>query len=72
MSTELYAAVGRKQLELDALNAEYDRLLMALSAVANGAIAPADVSVDLKGRSWAIKQEAALVATSAPAEVASE
>lgn len=57
MSDELYAVIGRKQSELDALNVEYDSLLAVLSAVADGSIATARVSVDLKARSWAITED---------------
>lgn len=55
--TEMFAAIGRKQTELDTLNSEYDRLLSLLSQVISGEV-PADrVSVNLHGRSWEIAAE---------------
>lgn len=52
MSDELNAIIGRKQVELENLNTEYDRVLLLLSKVVSGEIASADVAVDLAARSW--------------------
>ena len=50
----VYAALGRKTLELEQMHAEYDRLLALLAGVLTGEIAPQRVRVDLKGRCWAL------------------
>ena len=50
----VYAALGRKTLELEHLHAEYDRLLALLAGVLAGEIAPQRVRVDLEGRQWAL------------------
>lgn len=55
----LYAALGRKALELEHLHAEYDRLLALLAGVLTGEIAPQRVRVDLEGRRWALEATAA-------------
>lgn len=52
--TECFAAIGRKQVELDSLNTEYDRLLEVLKQVASGQIDPGRVSVDTAARTWAV------------------
>lgn len=57
MSDELNAIIGRKQVELENLNLEYNRLLLVLSQVASGEIEKDRVSVDLKGRSWKVEPE---------------
>lgn len=57
MSEGLYAAIGRKQVELDLMHQQYNSLLAVLDQVCSGAIAPQRVSVDLKGRSWAVGAE---------------
>lgn len=54
MSDELYAALGRKQLAFESLNAEYDRLLVLLSSVVTGIVPRETVTVDLERRSWAL------------------
>lgn len=64
--SEMYAAIGRKQTELDNLNVEYDRLLAVLSQVSSGEVVSARVSVDLSARTWAV---AAVEPLAAPAEV---
>ena len=46
--------VGRKQIELENLHDEYDRLLAVLSAVLFREIDPKRVSVDLTGRTWKV------------------
>ncbi len=51
---ELYAAIGRKQLDLDALHREYDALLGVLAEVASGAIALSRVAVDRSARTWTV------------------
>ena len=48
-----YEALGRKALELDTLNANYDALLVLLDSVAGGLIKPEWLRVDLKTRTWA-------------------
>ena len=50
----MFAAIGRKQTELDDLNANYDQLLSVLAQVALGEIIPDRVSVDLVARTWAV------------------
>mgnify|MGYP001560454885 FL=1 len=49
-----YAALGRKQLELEQLHAEYDRLLTLLAAVVGGEIETWRVRVDRQARQWAL------------------
>lgn len=51
---QLYAALGRKQVALDALNVQYDLLLEQLLKVASGEISRGRVSVSLENRSWSI------------------
>ena len=51
---DVYAALGRKTLELEQIHAEYDRLLALLAGVLAGEIAPERVRVDLVGRCWAL------------------
>lgn len=59
MDADKYAAaLGRKALELEQLNANYDELLMLLGRVASGEIKPENVRVDLKARSWAFDKQA--------------
>lgn len=50
----MYASIGRKQTELDRLNAEYDKLLGVVSQIVSGEIHPSRVSVDLAARNWAV------------------
>lgn len=47
-----FEALGRKQLALDNLNAEYDKLLLLVQELITGATKPDQVEVDLAGRSW--------------------
>ena len=54
MSEESFAALGRKQLELDTLHAEYDKLLGVFASVAAGIIDPKMVAVDLTARTWKV------------------
>ena len=63
--TEMFASIGRKQVELDTLNANYDQLLAVLAQVASGQVIPARVSVDLQARTWAV---AAVEPSAAPAD----
>lgn len=63
---EMFASIGRKQTELDSLNANYDQLLAVLAKVASGEVIPTRVSVDLQARTWAV---AGVEPTAAPAEV---
>lgn len=51
---QLYAKIGRQQVELENMHAQYNSLLNALEQVGSGAISPERVSVDLKARSWMI------------------
>lgn len=51
---DAYAALGRKQLELENLNAEYDRVLLLLSQVVSGQTAKEAVTIDLTGRKWTL------------------
>ena len=55
MSDELNAMIGRKQVELENLNLEYNRLLAVLSQVTSGEIEKDRVSVDLTARSWKVE-----------------
>ena len=55
MSENLYESIGRKQADLDNLNAEYDRLLAVFGQVASGEVARERVSVDLAARSWKVE-----------------
>lgn len=48
----MYAAIGRKQTELDNLNIEYDRLLSLLKQVLSGEIDACRVTVNTSSRSW--------------------
>lgn len=54
MSDDAFAALGRKQLELDNLSSEYARLLQLLQQVVSGTTPADHVAVDLPGRSWKI------------------
>ena len=62
MSENLYAAIGRKQVEIDAMRREYAALLNILGEVAAGAIAPSRVTVDRTAQTWAVAPDLALVA----------
>lgn len=52
---ELAAALGRKQIELEKLQLEYDRLLTLASWMASGEVLPSRVQVDLKTRTWRLE-----------------
>ena len=54
MSEDLYAAIGRKQVEIDAMRREYAALLNILGEVASGAIAPSRVTVNRDSQTWAV------------------
>ena len=58
MSDELDAIIGRKQVELENLNLEYNRLLMVLGQVVSGEVEKDRVSVDLAARSWKVEPKA--------------
>ena len=63
---QLYAKIGRQQVESERLNAEYDALLKLLGDVVTGAIERSRVLVNLTGRSWALSppgQQPAMPAT---------
>ena len=51
---QMFALYGRKQLELDNLNDQYDRLLTVLSGVVSGEISSDLVTFDLQARKWAV------------------
>lgn len=53
--TEMFSAIGKKQVELDNLNAEYDRLLAVLAQVALTQISIDRVTVDLAARTWTVQ-----------------
>lgn len=73
MDADTYAAaLGRKALELEQLNANYDELLMLLGRVASGEIKPENVRVDLKARSWAFDIPAPPAAETVAAEDVAE
>lgn len=57
--TTMYAIYGRKQVELDNLTEQYDRLLTLLSGVVSGTIDPKLVTVDLAERRWVVVAVAA-------------
>ncbi len=57
--TTMFAIYGRKQVELDNLNEQYDKLLSVLAKVVVGEINIAQVAVDLTARSWAVTAPAA-------------
>ena len=63
-NVELFAHIGRKQIEIDnamtafsTLTNEYTNLLLVLSNVLDGKIQAEHVSVNLEARSWAIAPE---------------
>jgi len=60
---EAFEAVGRKQLALDTLNTEYDRLLVVLGKVVSGEIDQRKVTVDLAMRCWGIEVDGLTPAT---------
>ena len=62
MSEDLYAAIGRKQVEIDAMRREYAALLHIVGEVAAGSIAPSRVTVNRDAQTWAVAPELALVA----------
>ena len=51
---ELFAVIGRKQMDFDNLNVEYDRLLSLLDQVISGQIQAQSVTVDIAARKWTI------------------
>ncbi len=52
--SEMYESIGRKQTELDRLNAEYDRLLSIAAQIASGEISQDRVRIDLAARAWTV------------------
>lgn len=56
--SQLYERIGRQQVSLELLNAEYDRLLAVLGQVATGEVTADRIAVDLAGRTWAIAAKA--------------
>lgn len=51
---QLYAVLGRKQAELDAMHGEYNRLLAMLGNIADGHVLSSWVKVDLVARTWTV------------------
>ena len=56
MEEQALAALGRKQLELEQLNRNYDQLLALLGNVAAGEIDPSRVTVNREARTWAVTE----------------
>ena len=52
MEEQALAALGRKQLELDQLNTNYNHLLVLVQWLATGEVSPERVHVDLATRTW--------------------
>lgn len=50
----MYAAIGRKQVLMDAQDGAYNALLGVMARVASGEVKPEHLAVDLKARTWAI------------------
>lgn len=53
MSEELYALVGRKQVELEKMSVEYGNLLTVLNKVLSGEFKNNEVTVDMVNKGWA-------------------
>lgn len=58
---EIYAYIGKKQVELDIAKTalsdndkQYSNLLLTLSRVASGELAPDRVTVNMTAKSWAV------------------
>lgn len=51
---EAYEMLGRKVLELERLNANYDQLLQVMNWIACGEVDASRVSVDLGARTWTL------------------
>lgn len=66
MNEELYAAIGRKQVELDSMHTEYNKLLSLLSSVVSGDVNKERVTVDLKARTWVLTEEVKEEASNGP------
>ena len=54
---ELYARLGRKQVELDALREQYQILLVQIQQIKDGNLKPNDITVDLGALSWRIDRK---------------
>ena len=52
---EALAALGRKQVALEALDLEYTKLFNLLSQVMLGEVAPERVTLDFTDRSWKVE-----------------
>lgn len=53
----LYDTIGRKQVELDNLRAEYARLLSVLAELKAGTLTPSELAVvDCESQSWRIER----------------
>jgi hypothetical protein len=50
--SQLYEQLGRKQAEVDRLALAYAQLLLLLSQVLSGEVAPERVTVDLARQTW--------------------
>ncbi len=55
--TELYAKIGRMQVQAELQNAAYDQLLQLLAGVVGGTIHPERVLVNLTARGWTLAPE---------------
>lgn len=66
MNEELYAVIGRKQVDLDAMHVEYNKLLSLLSSVVSGDVNKERVTVDLKARTWVLTEEVKEEASNGP------
>lgn len=54
--TQLYEALGRKQMAFETLDAAYTALLGLLAKVVSDEISPTRVIVDLTNRAWAVSE----------------
>ena len=52
---DVFGIIGKKTVALETLNEEYDRLLSLLSRVLKGEVEPSQVTVDLPGRKWELR-----------------
>ncbi len=64
MSDQLYAVIGRKQAELEAMHAEYYNLLALLQQVVSGEVEKERVVTDLNKRTWTLEPGLSVVPVS--------
>lgn len=50
--SQLYESIGRKQAQVEQLNASYDALLSLLARVVSGEVVTSRLLVDLTNRAW--------------------